>query len=62
MIMNRIGNLAVEMDMTIASTKLPHQTDYKITWLIPGRNTGNQIDYKKTQKIIQAVLEVLLRN
>ncbi|KAK4875436.1 hypothetical protein RN001_011858 [Aquatica leii] len=41
----RLCHLATEMDMYIISTKFKHKKEHKITWNIPGKNKGNQIDH-----------------
>ena len=41
----KLCNLAATLDMFIVSTKFIHRKQHKITWLIPGTNTGNQIDH-----------------
>ncbi|XP_063933749.1 uncharacterized protein LOC135145558 [Zophobas morio] len=40
-------DLATAMNMTTMSTKFKHKTIHKITWMLPGKTTGNQIDHKK---------------
>ena len=42
---HRLCNLAEEMCMYIMSTKYEHKPDHKVTWLLPGKTTGNQIDH-----------------
>ena len=41
----RICGLAAEMNMAIMSTKFKHKKEHKVTWIIPGKTTGNQIDH-----------------
>lgn len=55
----RLCNFAAEMNMYLASTKYKHRKQHKITWMLPGKTTGNQIDHvlisKKRERIIQDV-------
>lgn len=41
----KLCNLAAAMNMLIMSTKFEHKREHKVTWLQPGRTTGNQIDH-----------------
>lgn len=42
---NRLCNIASTTNTFIVSTRFKHKKEHKITWMIPGRIDGNQIDH-----------------
>lgn len=41
----KLCNIATSMDMNTVSTKFKNEREHKITWLLPGKTIGNQIDH-----------------
>ncbi|KAF2897675.1 hypothetical protein ILUMI_08502 [Ignelater luminosus] len=47
---HRLANFAEEMNNNIMSTQFEHKTEHKITWLLPAKATGNQINHELINK------------
>lgn len=51
--------MAAGLNMFIMSKMFRHRIEYKITWIMPGRTTGNQVDHVLIKKIREKMIQDL---